>query len=339
MPTLCLSPMNKLLATICCLIMSTVLSSVVAEDNLLTGSTLVQKLELSERTINPSAENASITIRKDEAGDVLIVEHKAGQPADVLLLKLDKPAIQQRAYVIAGQVRYENVKSDGYLEMLNRFTGPLAGEYFTRSLAEQGPMGKLIGTSPWREFQLPFFINMPVTNAQPDDLKPADITLRVHLPGEGHVELRSLELREMPLPKEMQPAAPPKAVTTVRWQELAKANKLPKEVSVVEEAGQGTVIKIERGENSPQLIELTTLEKPAIQGKAYALRGRIRYENVDAIGYVEMWNNFPEPKKGSYFSRTMAPSGPLGHLKGSSPWRELQIPFFINQPGFPAPTV
>lgn len=126
-------------------------------------------------------------------------------------------------------------------------------------------------------------------------------------------------------------------INQVMWSEVAKSGRLPSEGELVDDAEQGSVIKIQRHAGSAQLVRLAAIDQPGIEVKQYMLRGRVRYENVDAIGYLEMWNVFPEPKKGSYFSRTLAPSGPLGKIEGSSPWRDVQLPFFINKADFPAP--
>jgi hypothetical protein len=73
---------------------------------------------------------------------------------------------------------------------------------------------------------------------------------------------------------------------------------------------------------------------PAIpRGRAYAIEGRIRYEGVDGAGYLEMWSDFP--RQGRFFSRTLAPAGPLGVIHGDSDWRDFQLPFDPN--GGPSP--
>ncbi|MFO1066787.1 MAG: hypothetical protein U0892_23255 [Pirellulales bacterium] len=125
----------------------------------------------------------------------------------------------------------------------------------------------------------------------------------------------------------------------VVWSEVAKSGRLPSEGELVDDAEQGSVIKIQRHTGSAQLVRLAAIDQPGIEVKQYMLRGRVRYENVDAIGYLEMWNIFPEPKKGSYFSRTLAPSGPLGKLEGARHSATCSYPSSSTRPTFLRPSV
>jgi hypothetical protein len=87
------------------------------------------------------------------------------------------PEISSHDYVVRGQVKYDGVADDGYLELWNDFGSK--GKYFTRSLADWGSMRKLNGTSKWRAFELPF-------HADPG-MRPENLTLNVVLPGAGTV--------------------------------------------------------------------------------------------------------------------------------------------------------
>src|SRR5262245_40032982 len=97
---------------------------------------------------------------------------------------LESPAIATHQYVVRGRVKYEQVSGDGYLELWNDF-GP-QGAFFTRSLAPSGKMGKLTGSSNWREFELPFL-------AEPG-MRPQRLTLNVVLPGAGKVTVAQATL-------------------------------------------------------------------------------------------------------------------------------------------------
>jgi hypothetical protein len=70
--------------------------------------------------------------------------------------------------------------------MWNHFAD--GGQYFSRTLADQGPMMKLQGTSGWRSFVLPF----DATGAPP----PTRLVVNVVLPGRGTVYLGPVELSE-----------------------------------------------------------------------------------------------------------------------------------------------
>ena len=58
------------------------------------------------------------------------------------------------------------------------------------------------------------------------------------------------------------------------------------------------------------------LKNPAITSLHYAVEGTVRYENVSARSYLEMWSWFANG--GRYFSRTLGESGPTKYLEGSS---------------------
>jgi hypothetical protein len=73
------------------------------------------------------------------------------------------------------------------------------------------------------------------------------------------------------------------------------------------------------------------VENPGVNTKLYALRGKLRYKNVDGTGYLETWNEFPPDEQGQpnirAFSRSLAEHGPFGKLSGTSDWRDVFIPF------------
>jgi hypothetical protein len=100
------------------------------------------------------------------------------------------------------------------------------------------------------------------------------------------------------------------------------------------EIREGIILKIDHTGQRHQRTELLTIENPGITRPVYALMGEVAYENVKGKGYIEMMNHFPGGK--SFFSRTLAPSGPMAVLKGTSGWRKFMLPFFTNRgdPGF-----
>jgi hypothetical protein len=104
------------------------------------------------------------------------------------LAAVDVPDLGTTGYEIRGQVRYDGVAGTSYLEMWSVF--PDGGRYFTRTLATDGPMAVLSGTSEWRAFELPFFLN----GSSP----PKRLEINVVLAGAGTVDVGKLEL--VPLP-------------------------------------------------------------------------------------------------------------------------------------------
>jgi hypothetical protein len=114
----------------------------------------------------------------------LLVENITDLPLRVTVWSAtDLPPLGQR-YALRGEVSHTGVVAPGYLELLNHF-GDEA--YFTRTLAEDGPLQALHGTSDWRTLFMPFDILR--ADRQPDRLE-----LNVYLPAQGVVELGPLEL-------------------------------------------------------------------------------------------------------------------------------------------------
>lgn len=83
-----------------------------------------------------------------------------------------------------------------------------------------------------------------------------------------------------------------------------------------------------------QSFPILKILAPPIQQKQWRLKGEVRYADVEGNAYLEMYSYFPE---GSYFSRTLAPMGPLSWITGSSEWREFILPFDASQSQDPTP--
>ena len=126
-------------------------------------------------------------------------------------------------------------------------------------------------------------------------------------------------------------------IAKIVWLEVDKSGELPKSAKLDKDEQLGEVVKITRTPDVPQLIEVAKIDKPAATLRAYMLRGKVKFQGVGGEGFLEIWNHFPEPKKGAYFSRTMAETGPLGKLRGDSPWREFILPFSFDDAAYPMP--
>ncbi len=120
-------------------------------------------------------------------GDVLRVVNESDQPLTEAILVIDAPRITRDQFALIGRVKYENVEGDGYLEMWTHFGE--RGAFFSRTLADFGPMKKLSGTSDWRAFRLPFTSN-------PDRPPPERLVVNVVFPGPGAVYLSPLTLTQ-----------------------------------------------------------------------------------------------------------------------------------------------
>lgn len=110
--------------------------------------------------------------------------HSHPEPRQFALVEFAPPPIADSTYAIRGRVRYSGVTGQGYLELLNHFPGK--GVFFTRTLSEGGPMGRIEGTSDWRDFQLPFH--------QGTLHGPEKLVMNLSLAGPGTVEITDLEL-------------------------------------------------------------------------------------------------------------------------------------------------
>jgi hypothetical protein len=122
---------------------------------------------------------------------VLKIEKTNDMPVTLPLFKISNPPASSLSYAVAGQVKYEKVQGDGYLEMWNIFAplkpGAAEAQYFSRTLGDAGETGKITGTSDWRKFLLPF-------NRAGSAGPPTRLEINLVLPGRGTVYLRPMKL-------------------------------------------------------------------------------------------------------------------------------------------------
>ena len=123
------------------------------------------------------------TVTPPESGEVVGAEVVIEGPGNHRLLTIDVPGVEGNTYAVSGTVRYESIEGSGYLEMWSYF-GDEA--YFSRTLAVNGPMGALTGSSAARDFQLPFSIAGPA--------RPDQIEINIVLPGRGTIWVGGLIL-------------------------------------------------------------------------------------------------------------------------------------------------
>lgn len=114
------------------------------------------------------------------------------------------------------------------------------------------------------------------------------------------------------------------------WTAAAARDALPQGARVVGGGSSGGAwLEVRNGEDRPLQVRLLDIPRPAIRRARYALVGTVRYEGVEGTGYVEMWSRFSGG--GSYYTRTLSESGPMGVLRGSGPARPLLLPFTNRQ--------
>jgi len=82
-------------------------------------------------------------------------------------------------------------------------------------------------------------------------------------------------------------------------------------------------------EGAPADVKILSIDNPGVGAPAYMLRGRVRYENVQPPGYLELLNIFPTTKP---ISRARFLVRPDAVDRGSSEWRAFELPFAIVGP-------
>ncbi len=111
-----------------------------------------------ERTIDwsmtPVTAGVTLPGQGPDRATAVRLQATAPGPTSFHLVTIDHLAVVGPAYVVAGQVRYQDVDGQGYLEMWTVF--PDGQRFFTRTLGAQGPLAALHGESNWRRFELPF---------------------------------------------------------------------------------------------------------------------------------------------------------------------------------------
>jgi hypothetical protein len=107
-------------------------------------------------------------------------------PTSLHVVTIDHPPIARPRYAVSGEVRYQGVEEQGYLEMWTVF--PDGQRFFSRTLGARGPQAALHDDSNWRPFELPF--DMSGASQAPSRLE-----INLVLPGRGTVWLGPMQLR------------------------------------------------------------------------------------------------------------------------------------------------
>jgi hypothetical protein len=138
------------------------------------------EIDWSKQTL---ASGASLVSCGTACSAVRIEATGAAQP--IPLLRIEKPPIDRKRWAIEGRIRYEGVASPGYLELWNFFGD--GSRYFSRTLAESGPMAQIAGDSDWRAILLPF-------DATQATAPLVQLEVNAVLPGGGRVDIEPLRL-------------------------------------------------------------------------------------------------------------------------------------------------
>lgn len=121
-------------------------------------------------------------------------------------------------------------------------------------------------------------------------------------------------------------ALPAETLREISWEKLSADGKVP-DGEVLPPKGQTRFyhLKVDNPNAQGKTATVLTVENPGITMSSYALAGQVRYEGVEGKGHLEMWSHFPG--KGKFFTKTIAPRGPMKCLQGSCDWRQFVLPF------------
>ncbi|MGI9293527.1 MAG: hypothetical protein ACR2PS_06045 [Pseudomonadales bacterium] len=111
-------------------------------------------------------------------------------------------------------------------------------------------------------------------------------------------------------------------VSEISWREAKEQQRIL--TGEVADSGELSI----RANPAAQFLPIIVLENPAIELPVYALKGMIRYSGVTGDGYLQLDNYFDGG--GVFFSKSLAPNGPLQKISGDSDWRPFILPFFAN---------
>jgi hypothetical protein len=122
------------------------------------------------------------------------------------------------------------------------------------------------------------------------------------------------------------PAGAARTVHEVSWSAL-KSEGLLLGGDVVPPSGdaRSESLRVTNADGAPRTVPLFALEAPGVKAPRYLLRGDVRGEGIEGQAYLEMWSFFAGG--GRYFSRTLAPAGPMGTLSGTFARRPFILPF------------
>lgn len=91
-------------------------------------------------------------------------------------------------------------------------------------------------------------------------------------------------------------------------------------------------VKVENDQSLWKSVTVATV-KHVPTTPIYVVRGKVRYENVEGIAYLEMWNILPDGRR--FFSRTLGEYGTMQSIRGTSGWRDFELPADLT--GVPLP--
>lgn len=78
-------------------------------------------------------------------------------------------------------------------------------------------------------------------------------------------------------------------------------------------------------------LPLLVIDRPQVGPPRFQIDATIRYEDVEAGAYLEMWTVLADGSR--FFTRTLADTGPMAMMTGSSGERRISLPFELGEDG------
>jgi hypothetical protein len=122
------------------------------------------------------------------------------------------------------------------------------------------------------------------------------------------------------------------SLAKISWSQLEREGRVKDaQVLPADARTRFETLQVVNPRSEPRSVTVLVLNQPRVTSSRYAVRGQVRYEQMEGTGYLEMWSFLTGG--GRYFTRTLAGVGPLASLTGSSPWRPFLLPFDTNGQG------
>lgn len=102
----------------------------------------------------------------------------------------------------------------------------------------------------------------------------------------------------------------------------------------VEETGVDSpayALRISNPKEQAKTFPILVVRNPGIHHGRYAVRGLVSGGGIEKIGYLEMWSVFADGSR--FFTRALAPHGPMKRLENSFDWRPFELPFLSREEG------
>lgn len=78
-------------------------------------------------------------------------------------------------------------------------------------------------------------------------------------------------------------------------------------------------------------VPVVVIDGPQVGPPRFQIDATIRYEDVEAGAYLEMWTVLADGSR--FFTRTLAETGPMAMMTGSSGERRISLPFELGEDG------